>query len=359
MGIRDDQALDPERDNGAVLLRNFLGINNVDEEDRLDFRFLRDAVNLDLSRQGRLRRRRGRTTVHTGAVRKLWSNGSRVLFSTGAAIYDLLRSASGVHSTAAVRSDTGADAFVDAEGEIYFSASGRLGHLVTGFPVDYSEANTHGQIFGDTPQPFYPGAVASENPASIEDIQRRFLKPMVGGKKLAHYRGRIYAAIGRFLYFTDPLRYLYYQPDVNYLMFDSDITLLAATPETLVVATSKMTWRLAGNRPAEFQRQQIFGYGTPDTEAVNVPLTQLGLNGDGDGLVWFSNKGMCVATPSGARNLTEARVAYPSYDQVAATFREQRGHRQVLTSGRSKGDVGFGIGDQATAEIRRNGVVIP
>lgn len=58
-------------------------------------------------------------------------------------------------------------------------------------------------------------------------------------------------------------------------------------------------------------------------------------------------------------NLTQKRIAMAKYATAALAYREERGMRQVLMSGKKPGQGNrLGIGAYAIAEVRQNGVVI-
>lgn len=96
MGVRD---LRPEKDQGHVLLRNFAGVNNLLEADRLGTDKLAAAVNLDLTDEGRLRRRVGRRKIYNGTVRSVWSNGRLTLFAEANQLKRLIKLSDGTYTT--------------------------------------------------------------------------------------------------------------------------------------------------------------------------------------------------------------------------------------------------------------------
>lgn len=72
------------RDQTALLQRNFSGMNNVTSEDRLTLDEFRNAVNVDMTREGRIQRRAGQRLVHSAqSIRGMWSgDGQNVFFAT-------------------------------------------------------------------------------------------------------------------------------------------------------------------------------------------------------------------------------------------------------------------------------------
>lgn len=84
MGRRD---LRRSGDQGAVRQDNFAGLNNVDDDNRLASSELRKAVNVDVTREGKIKRRRGFASVYTGDnIRSLIDFGPHTLFAEGTAL---------------------------------------------------------------------------------------------------------------------------------------------------------------------------------------------------------------------------------------------------------------------------------
>lgn len=110
-------------DNGALLVRNLSGINNVTAEDRLTLDELREAVNVDITKEGRITRRSGREVVLTGEmIRGLWSpDGVRVFYATLNQLWvlDTETMTSALLFTGV--SLAGTPAFVEVNGDIYWS----------------------------------------------------------------------------------------------------------------------------------------------------------------------------------------------------------------------------------------------
>lgn len=75
--------------------------------------------------------------------------------------------------------------------------------------------------------------------------------------------------------------------------------------------------------------------------------------------MWLSERGFHAGLPGGVLNLTERKAVVDSYQRIAALYRERNGRRQVIVTGANPGGSSLSMGDHVTAEVRRNGVVIP
>lgn len=118
-----------DQDRSEVTIRNFEGINTVDAKERLGDAELRDALNVDIDRAGRIRRRAGFVSRYAGAlIRSLWADQDTVLFAEGTELKRLNRDFSAT-VVATGLSGSRKVAYVKVNNDIYFSdgvVTGRL-----------------------------------------------------------------------------------------------------------------------------------------------------------------------------------------------------------------------------------------
>lgn len=424
-------------DDGALLVRNFSGMDNVTAEDRLTLDELRDAVNVDISKEGRVTRRSGRRRILSNElIRGLWSpDGVRIFY---AALNKLRMLDTSTEVDTELFTDvslSGTPAFVELNGDIYWTdgvgnwiirpdlsvvpwgvrapvaqvvATGMAGgtleagdYLVSAtcytntgeesgsLPIQTVTVPANGKIqFAGLLAPndsrivgyrLYLGTIGGKVLYHAADVARinmsaelttvqnqgaelrtQEMVPMTPGKRLAHYRGRIYAMSDRVLTWTEPLRYGLTKPSTNYYVMPSDGTILAAYDEGLFVITGSKTYRLGGRDPDGFELLELLDYGAPPGNAENIPGSAFGLESDAAVSVWMSNKGLVMGLRSGSvANLTQKRVAMAPCLSASVAYREEGGRRQVVASNLKSGKTNrMGVGAVAYAEVRRNGVVV-
>lgn len=434
MGAR---TLDPESRDGALTLRNFAGMNNIEELDRLGTSFVRAAVNMDFSPLGRARRRRGRKSVYSGGgIRSLWTDGADLaLFAEGNAL-KRLRKIGGAVSTSTIFSGlSGVNriAYCPLLGDVFFSdgvinrrlagdtvrdwgvaAPVRGADVVLGagamskgvYRVLLTHVSASGEESGESPMGqaavavndsglaitisvppvsipavaqvriyctaangtefLYVGQVAagvtsfalSQDPKGGRTLQTEHLSPMPPGSKIVYHRGRLFVADGPTLWYSEPMRYSLTRLS-NFFSFPADIQMLGANESALFVVADK-SYSLSGATPEQFVQDVQLPYSGPDCDPVRVPGSIIGEFTKDEAVVWMSHRGLCAGLPSGQIvNLTEKRVAVPEYDRAALMYQERAGIRQVVSSSPAKGtSAGLAVGDQASGEVRRNGVFI-
>lgn len=87
MGRKDLKA---SPDSGAIRQDNFSGLNNVDDDNRFAPSELREATNVDVTREGKIKRRKGFASVYTGSgIRSLIAFGEHTLFAEGSLLKKL------------------------------------------------------------------------------------------------------------------------------------------------------------------------------------------------------------------------------------------------------------------------------
>lgn len=102
---------------------------------------LREAVNVDLSSSGKLRRRGGFKEVFPGAAHSAWGEGHEGFYMAAGTLYQLTRAAHGGVQRTPIRSDlhpTRSVAFCEAGGTIYYTNGEVLGAVRHGVRLDFT-----------------------------------------------------------------------------------------------------------------------------------------------------------------------------------------------------------------------------
>ena len=101
------------------------GMNTLLDKQELPSDTLRNAVNIDITNQGMLKRRRGSLRLLAANIARgsLWSNDQRTLFVESGSLKELYKSPSGVYSSILVVPDIGHGpvAYVEAGAQIYWT----------------------------------------------------------------------------------------------------------------------------------------------------------------------------------------------------------------------------------------------
>lgn len=168
--------------------------------------------------------------------------------------------------------------------------------------------------------------------------------------------GRIWGAVGKEMYYSEPYRYGLFKLTTNKFAFDSDITLIAKVPTGLFVGMENRTIFLEGTEPSEM-RENYAGAGSikgtlaycnnlPDLSSV-LGTAEKGFT---DVPVWMTADGYVAGNQMGRLfNLTKNKLKIDIPERGAALYRNLEGAFQYLCSFK-RGNVGSGEGfaDQDT-----------
>ena len=176
-----------------------------------------------------------------------------------------------------------------------------------------------------------------EYPATVADVfigQRELTVPLTTQFKYppkpvdiiqAHY-GRIYYAVGKYLYWTFDRRYDLQRP-YDYWEFDSNVVTVESCPNVLYVQTQHKFYKIVN----------IDGDGAPIVEELqNSGATKGSVCVDPDGVssYFMSARGLIKATPEGLAELTYKDVAIPLFGEGATTVIERNGTKYLVFSGK-------------------------
>lgn len=194
-----------------------------------------------------------------------------------------------------------------------------------------------------------------------KSLNTQFASEMLSGTILAHHYGRLYAATGNSLVFSESLR-----PGLSCIMdnyfpaFDGDIQLVMPHSTGMFVIANK-TYFLPGSDPDKMTIREVSPLsGVPGT-GIEIAASLLGLEQTGTLPCWFTENGLVVGGADGhIMPLTEGKIGVNKYEKGAALFREEDGIRTITTALQNSGEQSnIGVSDSISFEVRRNGVIIP
>ena len=172
--------------------------------------------------------------------------------------------------------------------------------------------------------------------------QPRIGLPPPPGLQLAIFRGRIFIAQGRVLWYTDLYDAERYDPASNYILFQDDIDLIAAVdgkprlraPVTgIYVAAGQSTIFLRGETVEDFLYAVVLHYGAVRRTLVPIPNT--------NNFMWMTPRGAIMTTDDGElQNLQEASIAMSdtTASDGAAYIREAGGNRYFIATTQASGE---------------------
>lgn len=191
-------------------------------------------------------------------------------------------------------------------------------------------------------------------------LRTQFVSPAPAGRIVEYHRGRMLVADGPNLYISDAYALEWFRLSQNYIPFPEDITLVAPVEGGVFISADK-TYFFSGENLLESNvtvvSQSIAVYGTMDF----VPGEYIGEGSAGIHVVWLSDFGPCLGSPSGAFSaVLQSRLATISATEGSGLFRQIDGISQYI--GLSDKDPSkpsnMAVSDVASAEIVRNGITI-
>lgn len=374
----------------------FLGINNrVPDSDLARIEggkkagdFLRNAVNVDITTQGNLRRRPGVAQLQACSdAHSLHGTSAAMFYVDGDTLYKYPRTAvrAGLTPTLGVSYAEG------PSGEVYWSngqvlekivgnasvivgvpvpnpapsvtastggslAAGRYQVAITALSADGEESGATWPIQVDVPEngrivvAGLPGTLVNlyVSPTNgdllflvatttavtytipvIGQLSQQLitlgLRPMPAGTIVRWFNARLLVASNNALYYSEPFAPALHNPAKNYVLFKSPIQLVVPCDDGVYVATAEETYWLRGKDPSAAELSDVLPYG-------GVPGTDSKVKNSTD-VWWFSTRGIVVGNTQGqAKNVQEETVAVEQAGSGAALYREQNGLRQMLTT---------------------------
>jgi hypothetical protein len=170
--------------------------------------------------------------------------------------------------------------------------------------------------------------------------------PMVAGKHMAFYDGRLYALLGRLLYASDSFKI--HSMDSRRNIVGNDLTgvgtMVFPVDDGLFVGSDLETFWYGGKDPILNKKwdivTQVAPYGVIPGTVQPIKAEKLGIRGlQGNACIWTSRQGVCIGASSGFfMNLTQNKVSYPPGHVGTAVIREERGQVHYLCALQSLGE---------------------
>lgn len=189
--------------------------------------------------------------------------------------------------------------------------------------------------------PISGGVVSAQSPY-LSPLPSFMVQPPPGFSHFIYAYGRIWGALGKKVYYSDPHQYEWFRP-ANFLPFLEDVVLIAPTTAGLFVNSLTNTWFLEGTEPAKMSSRRTGNGAIPGTlTMVQVPANIAGGAATNELFaqlskmptpVWMSPTGFVVGTHGGNLTyLTENRLNLQPRTLGASLYRLINGIPQVISS---------------------------
>ena len=189
--------------------------------------------------------------------------------------------------------------------------------------------------------PISGGVVSAQSPYMVP-LPSFMVQPPPGFTHFVYAFGRIWGALGKKIYYSDPSQYEWFRP-ANFLPFLEDVVLIAPTTAGLFVSSLTNTWFVEGTEPAKMSSRLTGNGAIPGTlTMVQVPANIAGGAQTNDLFaqlskmptpVWMSPTGFVVGTHGGNLTyLTENRLNMQPRSLGASLYRLLNGIPQIISS---------------------------
>ena len=175
-----------------------------------------------------------------------------------------------------------------------------------------------GEVFNEIPHGDY---VSLDNFGA--SCQTFMLGDMPPGQALAHYRGSLLVARGKFLYISEPYRYGLYNPRRGFIPLPAEISIVQPCEDGVYVCADKTYW-IPGD-PLNTAPIVVLPYGAlPGSTAFDIE-TQTAY--------WQGPNGVVIGRPGG--NVTvpqDAALIFGPAESGSTLLRLQRGEKHLITA---------------------------
>lgn len=288
---------------------------------------LRNAVNVDLTNQGRARLRAGYQPSQSGLdCHSLWAprSGAFGLYADAGDVF-CVRTVAGALQRVQIAQGygmTSAVSFAEVHEAVYFSDGLRVG--------------SYHPVSGPTP---------AWVPQFGVEIQGRRLDALPAGHIVAFHRNRALVAVHDTLFYSEPFVPHLYDPAQNFMKLPGRIKVVACVEGGIAVCADQ-TYFYPGGVPSA-SMAAVLNYGAVEGTLTYQP-------GTGGGAAWMSPMGLVTLNKSGEiANVQEARVVVGTADRGASLYRRSNGLRQLISTLSDPGETKAGIGSFMEAEIVR------
>lgn len=182
------------------------------------------------------------------------------------------------------------------------------------------------------------------------------------GQIIRYSHARMWIAQDNILWYSEPFSPEWWKPHSNFQVFEERIRAVMPTEGGMWVASDQLYY-LPGKDPANVSRKAVEPVRAVEGSDVKIVGAYIFIENTPIGYKWLvtTDKGVYVCFNDGlALNMTETNVAFPQAAKGTAMFVQEEGiNRYVTQLQKEKGTNNAAVGDLVTAEIVRNGIVIP
>jgi len=164
-------------------------------------------------------------------------------------------------------------------------------------------------------------------------VQTLDMSPIPGGSIIQSYNGRLYVAKDEVLWYSQPHRYGLHKQSSDFLLFAKPITVVQPVDDGLYIVADK-TYFISGNDPSQQQLREVSNLQGIEGTGITLDASYFSLEYKGKVAYWFSDKGGVIGLPSGQiQEFSKDRLAVPTDLQKGSTmYVEENGIHKIVSS---------------------------
>lgn len=291
---------------------NFAGLDNVNASQEVGFGSLKEAINVDLTRAGKPRRRSGQTQVTSDSYVAIGAEGKVVL---------ALDSSGDVHQLD--------DAFAPIATYTQLNGLGphnklRINCILdnaifsNGIAVGICNTTTAQQVVFDTSD-FGDRTFDYSIPLPFNDVET--------------FAGRNYYACNERVYYTPVFGYYKLRLGKDYFRFPDTVTMIAKVEDGLFIGTLDETFYLSDREPRKASLLKVANVGVIEGTKTYVEGSIVGDGSSTELLpIWATSTGFCVGLPNGQiSRVTQKSVSLPKGSLGSAMYRSENGQNHIVS----------------------------
>jgi len=289
-------------------ITTFLGIDNTSDPVQLQLQkngiYLRELLNIDIDDEGMIHRKKGygeSPVVAGSAIHSFWSDGKTALFVDGTTFKRLNKDLTATTLISGVNPNDRMS-YVSVNGTVYFGNNSIVGFVFEGLSYPF-------------PEP-----------------RQTYKTRMVGGQILEYYNGRLYAANGANLFYSDATLLGQMDRRKNAKALPGRITMVRAVADGMYVSADDKTYFIGGDDPSQFKLVKVLDLGAIEGSAVTVDGDDIGRGASGKAVYWMTSCGPYKGFPGGvAIERQEGRFKIDdSIDAGVAVLKTENGYQQYV-----------------------------
>ena len=325
-----------------ITLDSFLGLNNVDGPEDMGERYLQVANNVDITDKGKIAKRSGYSLVASGKAHSLFSDGNDIYYVLDGVLTKNFSEelGTGYHDTLQ---------YVKLQDNIYFCGMVSNGIIKRNGTIEewIPQEDTNHKMIGDWEDAF-------GNSYGVINHQPLWWSAGPRGHILEIHSGRVYVAVDKTLYFSEPLSPIRWKGvGIN---FTDRVRAVMPVEDGLWVASDALYY-MSGKDPSKFTVNKI-------EDSIAIEGTAIRVSGDkvpidnvpaGDGWILTTNQGVLFIKTSGfLTNITEKSVELPFLDRANAGFIDVDGINRYIVNLDNTQSMKAKVSDSITVRVIRN-----